>query len=80
LATTINTNATGGWGYHLDVTKKQAQQILNATEGDIIPLNGKDETITVGSDTMNHYRNKEDGGNTSEELIASDFREQLQKV
>ncbi|WP_085299295.1 hypothetical protein [Cognaticolwellia mytili] len=80
MATTINTQATGGWGYHLDVTKDQAEEILNASEGDIIPLNGKNETITVGSNTMGHYRDKEGGGNTFEELVASDFREQLQKL
>lgn len=79
MAITINVLATGGWGYHFDVTKKQAREILEATEGDVINLNGKNETLSIGADVIGHDRVQNDGGATHEELVASDVRKQLAK-
>ncbi len=79
MVITINTLATGGWGFHFDVTKQQARDILSASEGDVIKLNGKNEILSIGTHEMGHSRSI-GTGSTSEELVASDVRKQLKKL
>ena len=71
--------ATGGWGFHFGVTKKQAEEILQASDGDVIQLDGDIETLTVGRSTMGHWK-KQGNGATFEELVASDVRRRLNQL
>lgn len=75
----IVTKATGGWGFHFGVTKEQAEEILGASDGDIIKLNGDSETLSVGRSTMGHWKKLWNGA-TFEELVASNVRAKLYEL
>ncbi|MDO6542959.1 hypothetical protein [Photobacterium sanguinicancri] len=76
---TIMVEATGNWKFYFDVTKQQARDILNASEDEVINLNGNDETLSINLEVMGHSK-KKGTGMTFEELDASDVRKQLKKL
>ena len=75
----VITKATGGWGFYFEATREQAEDILKASDGDLIQLAGENETLKVGRLIMGHWKRKGDGG-SYEELVAVNVREKLNEL
>jgi len=76
----VITKATGGWGFHFNVTEDQAYGILNAAVGETIKLNEPRETIIINKDTALRCRPQKNNETSTEEIDLNDLRKKLREM